>query len=100
MKYTLELISILAIAAFIGILFLQNLAYQPGFEGKIWTGTDERASKLIESSGYQPWVSPLWKPSSEGMEILLFSLQAAMGSLVIGYFFGYYRGKSVRPKSP
>jgi ABC-type cobalt transport system substrate-binding protein len=30
------------------------------------------------------------------MTTLFFSLQAAAGAFVIGYFFGYYRGRRLR----
>jgi cobalt/nickel transport protein len=102
MKYALEVITVIAIIIFAALFLIQN-AYlqrtlQPGEEA--WTGTDDGASKIIESSGYEPWASPLWEPPSGEIESLLFSIQAAIGALVIGYFFGYYRGKAVHPKSP
>ncbi len=98
MKYTLELIALLALLAFVGLFLVQDAMRPP--ETEAWGGTDEAASEIIESSGYQPWTSPLWEPPSGEIETLLFSLQAAIGALIIGYFFGYYRGKTVRPKSP
>jgi cobalt/nickel transport protein len=42
---------------------------------------------------YEPWFQPLWEPPSGEIESLLFSLQAAIGAVIIGYFFGYYRRK-------
>ncbi len=98
MKYTLELITLLVILTFVAFFLAQDAFRSSGAEA--WIGTDDAASEVIESSGYRPWVSPLWKPPSGEIETLLFSLQAAAGALVIGYFFGYYRGKAVRPKSP
>jgi cobalt/nickel transport protein len=98
MRYTLELITVLAVIALVALFLVQDAAIQTGEEA--WGGTDEGASEIIESSGYRPWASPLWAPPSGEIETLLFSLQAAIGALVIGYFFGYYRGKAVRPKSP
>lgn len=55
-------------------------------------GSDDKASQVIEQTGYIPWVSSLWTPPSE-IETLLFALQAAIGALIIGYFLGYYTGK-------
>ena len=43
-----------------------------------------------------PWFTPIWEPPGGEIETLFFCLQAALGSLVIGYFFGYYRGKASR----
>jgi len=59
-----------------------------------WTGADEQAEKAITdiSPSYEPWFSPLWEPPSGEIETFLFSLQAAIGALLIGYFLGYYRG--------
>ncbi|MBZ2165785.1 energy-coupling factor ABC transporter substrate-binding protein [Methanobacterium spitsbergense] len=57
-----------------------------------FSGSDDKGSLAIEETGYHPWFSSIWEPSSE-MEILLFALQAAIGALIIGYFLGYYTGK-------
>jgi cobalt/nickel transport protein len=102
MKYTLEILTVVAVIILAALFLVQNAHLQstlpPGEEA--WTGTDDGASKIIESSGYQPWASPIWEPPSGEIESLLFSVQAAMGALVIGYFFGYNRGRAVHPKSP
>ncbi len=59
-----------------------------------WTGADERAKQVISDIDpkYEPWFSPVWEPPSGEVETFLFSLQAAIGALLIGYFLGYYRG--------
>ncbi len=59
-----------------------------------WAGADSQAETVIEEltgGSYQPWLQPLWEPPSGEIESLFFSLQAAIGGLVIGYFLGYYR---------
>ena len=38
--------------------------------------------------GYKPWFQPLWKPPSDEVESLLFSLQAAIGAGFLGYVIG------------
>ena len=61
-----------------------------------WSGSDAQAEqKIVELTGgeYEPWFSPIWEPPSGEIESLLFSLQAALGAIVIGYFIGYYNGK-------
>jgi cobalt/nickel transport protein len=40
---------------------------------------------------YQPWFHSIYTPPSAEIESLLFALQAAIGSMIIGYFLGYYR---------
>ena len=47
---------------------------------------------------YQPWFSPLWEPPSSEVESLLFALQAALGSGLLGYYLGLRRGQSQRRK--
>ena len=61
-------------------------------KGSEFSGSDDKASQVIEQTGYQPWFSSIWKPTGN-MESLLFALQAAIGALIIGYFLGYYNGK-------
>jgi cobalt/nickel transport protein len=101
MKYILEIITVVAIIILAALFLVQNAQLQstlsPGEEA--WTGTDDGASRIIESTGYEPWASPIWEPPSGEIESLLFSVQAAIGALVIGYFFGYNRGKAVNAKS-
>jgi cobalt/nickel transport protein len=72
------------------ILILAFIAVAAGEE---WVGTDEQAKKVIGeiNPNYKPWFSPVWEPSGE-IESFLFSLQAAIGALLMGYFLGYYRG--------
>ncbi|MFT4889729.1 MAG: cobalt/nickel transport protein [Halobacteriales archaeon] len=59
-----------------------------------WGGADGSAEAEIEriSSGYEPWFAPVWTPPSGEIESLLFSLQAAIGGLGIGYYLGRSRG--------
>jgi cobalt/nickel transport protein len=59
-----------------------------------WIGSDEKAEEVIGdiAPNYEPWFSPVFEPPSGEIESLLFSLQAAIGSLLLGYFIGYYRG--------
>ena len=76
-------------ALFVLLLLLCAVAAQE------WRGADEKAEeKILEITGgeYEPWFSPLWEPPSGEIETFLFSLQAAIGALVIGYFVGYFRG--------
>lgn len=60
-----------------------------------FAGTDDKACALVEtmSPGYKPWIKPLWNPPSGEIATLLFSLQAALGAGVIGYYLGYSKGR-------
>ncbi len=65
-----------------------------GVDGS-FTGTDTQASDVVATlrPGYEPWVSPLWEPPGAEIEGLLFGLQAAIGSGVLCYALGYWRGR-------
>ena len=61
-------------------------------------GADDRAQKAISEvrKDYKPWFAPIWQPPSGEVETFIFALQAALGAGVIGYIFGYLRGKKSR----
>ena len=43
---------------------------------------------------YNPeWITNWWEPPGGETESALFALQATIGGILIGYFFGYLRGK-------
>ncbi len=69
--------------------------------GGIFTGADGQAEAVITGirPGYEPWVAPLWEPPSGEIESLLFSLQAAIGTGLVGYCLGFYRGRAATAKS-
>ncbi len=61
--------------------------------GGSFSGTDGQGPDQITSSGYTPWIQPLgYVPDATG-EIVIFSLQVAIGAVIIGYFVGYLRAK-------
>ena len=95
MKYGLELIVVVVIIIFAALFLVQNAQIQAtlGEDEEAWGGADGTAAEIIEASGYEPWFTPIWEPPSGEIESLFFSLHAAIGAIIIGYFFGYYRGK-------
>ncbi len=62
---------------------------------QLFTGTDDQAEKLVAESGYEPGSAAFWEPPSAEIECMLFSLQAAIGSGLVFYCIGYYRGRHV-----
>ncbi len=59
-------------------------------------GSDGVGSEVIAqiAPDYDPnWISNVWTPPGSETESMLFGIQAAAGGILIGYFFGYYRGK-------
>lgn len=78
------------------LLVVAALVTVPLLMGGEFSGTDDQATKVIESSrpGYLPWAAPLWEPPSGEIESLLFALQAALGAGVIGYAIGRRQGRA------
>lgn len=67
----------------------------PGLGGDFKGSDDLGADAITEAHpGYQPWFQPLWKPPSDEVESLLFSLQAALGAGFLGYMIGRRRSSS------
>ncbi len=91
MKYGMELAVAALIIVFAAVFLVQDAALRASGE-EAWGGADGEAAELIEASGYEPWVEPFWAPPSGEVESLLFALQAAIGAVIIGYVFGYWRG--------
>ena len=91
----MERSTLIILAAICIILFIAPLVMYSGLgedEG-YFGGSDDAASEQIEASNYEPWFSSIWEPPSGEIESLLFALQAAIGAIIIGYFFGYWRGQ-------
>lgn len=86
-KKNLILAVIVVVIAVIPLVFLKNAEF---------AGADAQAEEAITQidENYKPWFSPIWEPPSGEIESLLFALQAAIGSGVVCYFFGYSKGKS------
>jgi len=76
------------------VVFIAAFAYVSSFGDHEWGGADSQAEDVISQltgGTYQPWFNSIYTPPSQEIESLLFALQAAIGSLIIGYFLGYYR---------
>ncbi|MGL4107083.1 energy-coupling factor ABC transporter substrate-binding protein [Clostridium sp. LP20] len=56
-------------------------------------GADAQAEGIITeiNAEYEPWAESLWEPPSGEVESFLFSMQAAVGAGIIGYFIGKKR---------
>ena len=83
----LVLVIVIALAP---MIMYSGLGEDEGYFG----GSDDAGSEAVENSGYKPWFSSFWEPPSPEIESLLFALQAAIGALIIGYFFGYWRAQA------
>jgi cobalt/nickel transport protein len=93
-KYGLEILSLIAIAAFC-VLFLYTSSTMSGAE---FAGSDTVGSGLIaqlsgkQAEDFTPLI-PQWKPPSGEIESCLFALQAAIGGIFVGGVFGYWIGQ-------
>lgn len=74
------------------VLIIAPLVLNPGAE---YGGADGEAEELITqiNPGYEPWFSSIYEPPSGEIESLLFSIQAALGAGIIGYYLGSRRRK-------
>lgn len=93
-SYLLEILTVVAIAAFIGI-FLFTSSTMTGAE---FAGSDNVGSGLIAELSGKPVESftpliPQWEPPSGEIESCLFALQAALGGIFVGGVFGYWLGQ-------
>lgn len=61
-----------------------------------FAGADGQAEGVIAelAPDYEPWAGALWEPPSGEIESMLFSLQAALGAGLIGYYIGLRRGRA------
>lgn len=70
-------------------LFLIPIIFLPGAD---FGGADDAAGQIISDMGYVPWFDSLWS-LPEGLESLMFAVQAIIGASIIAYIVGYERGK-------
>lgn len=89
-KYSILIVVLVIILCVAPLIMYNGLGEDQGYFG----GADGAAGDAIAETGYEPWFSSLWEPPSGEIESLLFAFQAAIGALIIGYFFGYWRGQT------
>lgn len=82
----------LILLSIVALLFIGPLVFNKNAE---YGGADGQAEEAITqiNPDYKPWFESFWEPPSGEIESLLFALQAAIGAGVIGYYFGYMKGK-------
>lgn len=81
----------------VGLLLVLMMLVLPTLiqKGQLFEGADDQATREIESHhpDFVPWIKPLLTPASPEIESLLFSVQAAIGTGIISYIFGYWHGR-------
>lgn len=93
-KKPVILLCLVALIAIVPLVIYSGLGEDEGYFG----GADGAASEIIEETGYKPWFSSIWEPPSGEIASLLFSLQAAIGGIIMGYVLGYYKGQAKEKK--
>jgi cobalt/nickel transport protein len=93
-KYRLEILTIVTVLAFCGV-FLYTSSLMAGAE---YAGSDTQGSaQIAELTGkseedFQPLIGQ-WSPPSGEIESGLFAIQAAIGGVLVGWVFGYWKGQ-------
>jgi len=92
-NYTLELITVVAVLAFVAIFLMVSAGGTHEFSGS----DDVGSQKIAELTGhpvesFTP-VIPQYIPPSGEIESTLFALQAAFGGVVLGLVFGFWLGQ-------
>jgi cobalt/nickel transport protein len=88
-RYRFEILALIAILVFCALfLYVGNAE----FAGSDTVGSSQ-ISKItgIPEEEYLPLIWQ-WVPPSGEVESALFALQAAFGGIVVGWFFGYWKG--------
>lgn len=67
------------------------LIQDSGFGGSDGVGSDIVAE--IAPTYNSEWIANVWTPPGGETESMLFALQAAAGGVLIGYCFGFLRGR-------
>lgn len=97
-RYRLEILAITAVLVFCAIfLYTSSIMTDAEFAGSDTLGSTqiaEMAGKAEEE--FQPLVWQ-WAPPSGEIESGLFALQAAIGGIMVGWVFGYWKGQKKKP---
>ncbi len=78
------------------LIIIILIAFPLLFESKAVSApsSDDQGPAWILSTGYVPWIHPLWEPPNSDMEAGLFALQAALGAGIMGYVFGIWHAQA------
>lgn len=85
--WVINLCLVIAIVVIFAVTFIVGSRKQAP-EGEGFGGTDSVATEVVEETGYKPWFTPFFEPSSGEVESGLFAMQAALGGLILGFALG------------
>ena len=80
----------LLLIAIVIAIFIVPFVIHPNAE---FSGTDGQGPEAIEDSGYTPWIDPMGFQPDELGEKVIFSLQVAIGAIILAYLIGYIKTK-------
>jgi cobalt/nickel transport protein len=97
-RYRLELLAILAVLGFCALfLYTSSIMNGAEFAGSDTVGSSHIAELTgIAEEDFQPIIGQ-WVPPSGEIESALFALQAAIGGIMVGWVFGYWKGQKKKP---
>jgi cobalt/nickel transport protein len=92
-NWSLEIITVIAILAFIAVFLAVSAGGTHEFSGSDDVGSQKIAELTgVSVDSIQPLI-PQYVPPSGEIESSLFALQASFGGLVLGLVFGYWLGQ-------
>lgn len=86
-KFDLKYLVLIAIVV---VIFIVPFVFNPNAP---YSGTDGQGPEAIEEGGYTPWIDPIGFEPDELGEKVLFSLQVAIGAIILAYLIGYIKEK-------
>jgi cobalt/nickel transport protein len=96
-KYRLELLAIIAVLVFCALfLYTSSLMNEAEFAGSDTLGSAQIAEMTGKAEEEFPPLIWQWAPPSGEIESGLFALQAAVGGIMVGWVFGYWKGQKKR----
>jgi len=97
-RYRLELLAILAVLGFCALfLYTSSIMNEAEYAGSDTVGSSQIAELTgIAEEDFQPIIGQ-WVPPSGEIESALFALQAAIGGIMVGWVFGYWKGQKKKP---
>jgi cobalt/nickel transport protein len=97
-RYRLEFLAILAVLGFCALfLYTSSIMNDAEFAGSDTVGSSQIAELTgIAEEDFQPIIGQ-WVPPSGEIESALFALQAAIGGIMVGWVFGYWKGQKKKP---
>lgn len=97
-RYKLEILAITAVLVFSALfLYTSSIMTDAAFAGSDTLGSTQIAEMTGKAEEeYVPLIGQ-WVPPSGEIESALFALQAAIGGLMVGWVFGYWKGQKKKP---